>query len=108
MVSRADIDWIVRGIVEGASPTQVYLFGSYAHGSAHEGSDVDLLIIQPSRLPRHRRGLGLKSQLARIAVDVDLVFYTPEELREDLRDPLSLCSKILPIAVLLYSVDASS
>jgi hypothetical protein len=64
--------------------------------------------IQPSRLLGHWRGLWLKSQLARIAVDLDLAFCTPEELREDLRDPLSLFSKILPTAVVIYSADAPS
>lgn len=103
MLSAADIRWMVREVVEACRPIQIYVFGSYATGSAHAQSDLDLLIIQDSRLPRHRRGAGMRGRLAHIAVDVDLVFVTPDELREELTRASSMMSAILTSARLVYS-----
>ena len=104
MLSDADIRWMVREIVEACSPSQVYVFGSYVTGTAHPKSDLDLLIIQDSRLPPHRRGAGMRGRLAHIAVDVDLVFVTPDELRDELTRTSSMMSAILTSARLVYSV----
>jgi predicted nucleotidyltransferase len=105
MLSDADIRWMVQEIVETCRPSHIYVFGSYATGTAHARSDLDLLIIQHSRLPRHRRGAGMRGRLARIAVDVDLVFMTPDELRDELLRPWSMMSAILPSARLVYSTE---
>ena len=37
---------ITRRIVAEANPVKVILFGSQARGTAHPGSDVDLLVIE--------------------------------------------------------------
>ncbi len=39
------IDDVVRQIVERFQPQRVILFGSYAYGEPHPGSDVDLLVF---------------------------------------------------------------
>jgi predicted nucleotidyltransferase len=107
MLSDADIRWMVQQIVEACRPNQIYVFGSYALGTAHSGSDLDFLIVQDSRLPRYRRGAGIRERLARIAIDVDLVFATPDELRDELTRPSSMMSEILPSAHLVYSTGTS-
>src|SRR5260370_8466238 len=38
-----------RAIAEEFHPDKVILFGSYAHGTPHEDSDVDLLVVMPAR-----------------------------------------------------------
>jgi predicted nucleotidyltransferase len=98
---------MVREIVEACRPSRIYVFGSYALGTAHSRSDLDFLIVQDSSLPRYRRGAGMRQRLARIAVDVDLVFVTPHELREELTRTSSMMSEILPSARLVYSTEAS-
>jgi uncharacterized protein len=44
---------VIRGyvdqIVERFQPEKVILFGSYAYGSPHAGSDVDILVIMAAR-----------------------------------------------------------
>lgn len=107
MISDADIRWMVEQIVEACRPSRIYLFGSYALKTAHARSDLDFLIVQHSRLPRYRRGAGVRGRLARIAIDVDLVFYTPKELREELTRTSSMASAILPSARLVYSTENS-
>jgi predicted nucleotidyltransferase len=38
-----------RAIAEEFHPDKIILFGSYAYGTPHEDSDVDLLVIMPAR-----------------------------------------------------------
>jgi predicted nucleotidyltransferase len=37
----------VRQVAERFKPDKIILFGSFADGSSHEDSDVDLLVIMP-------------------------------------------------------------
>ncbi|RZK22394.1 MAG: nucleotidyltransferase domain-containing protein [Hymenobacter sp.] len=46
MITEAQIQAVVRRIVEGYAPDKIILFGSYAYGVPHENSDLDLLIIK--------------------------------------------------------------
>ncbi len=38
-----------REIAERFHPKKIILFGSYAYGTPHADSDVDLLVIMPAR-----------------------------------------------------------
>jgi hypothetical protein len=40
---------VVRAL--GAQPARVYLFGSWASGTQHRASDIDLAIEAPTKLP---------------------------------------------------------
>lgn len=46
---------VVRRILTIGSPLKIVLFGSHAKGAARPDSDLDLLIIEESNLPRSRR-----------------------------------------------------
>lgn len=37
---------IIQNIINNYSPQKIVLFGSYARGEAHEGSDIDLMLIK--------------------------------------------------------------
>ena len=61
----------------------VILFGSYATGEATEESDLDLLVIKDTDLPKHRRLVGLGKKLAKVLVHpMDILVYTPQEIAE--------------------------
>ena len=47
MVSMKDIRAVGRRIGKEFRPRRVILFGSHAHGTAAEDSDVDLLVVMP-------------------------------------------------------------
>lgn len=38
-----------RAVAEEFRPDKIVLFGSYAYGTPHEDSDVDLLVVMPAR-----------------------------------------------------------
>jgi uncharacterized protein len=69
MVDDATIAEAARRLREAAAPgARVFLFGSYARGEAHDGSDLDFLVVQPEvtraagesvRLRRALRGMRL-------------------------------------------------
>lgn len=60
-------------LVQTFQPEQVILFGSYAWGTPHEGSDIDLYVIVPESserpLQRARRALACMGDV-RVALDV--------------------------------------
>src|SRR6202030_1480055 len=39
----------VRQVAERFAPEKIILFGSYAYGTPHADSDVDLLVVMPAR-----------------------------------------------------------
>ena len=73
----------------------VILFGSYARGEVTEHSDVDLMIISESDLPRFKRGRELYKLIKPYPFGMDLVVYTPEELEKGKLSEVSFVSTVL-------------
>ena len=76
------LEQIVARINAAIRPERIILFGGRARGDAHPGSDYDLLVVGQSAEPRYRRAVPLYAALADLPVEVDVVVYTPEEVRE--------------------------
>ena len=73
---------LVRRIQEVAQPHRIILFGSRARGTARPDSDFDILVIQDSHLPRHRRAGPLYTAVAKVPAEVEIMVFTPEEVEE--------------------------
>src|SRR5216110_3793779 len=71
-----------RQVAERFQPDKIILFGSFAYGTPHADSDVDILVVMPAR--------NEVSQASRIRLAVprrfpmDLIVRTPENLRRRL------------------------
>jgi len=76
------VEQIVTHIITAADPKKIILFGSYARGEARPTSDLDLLVIADSTIPRHRRSATLYGALSKILLPMDIVVFTPEEVQE--------------------------
>ena len=76
---QAELERIVRVLVEQYEPERIILYGSFAHGEIHEWSDLDLCVIKRTekRFIERLEEVGL---LTLPRVGCQILVYTPEEL----------------------------
>src|SRR5438876_8987046 len=68
-----------RAIAERFQPDKIILFGSYAYGTPHEDSDVDLLVIKPTW---NQISLAVQIRWAfSPPFPMDLIVRTPKEMK---------------------------
>lgn len=70
---------ITTRIAEALHPQKIILFGSWAREEQNAQSDIDLLVIQESELPRPQRYAQVRRLFWGIGVPLDILVYTPEE-----------------------------
>lgn len=73
---------MVRRILAVGTPQKIVLFGSRARGDARADSDYDLLLVEQSELPRHKRAAHYRRALAGLAGAKDILVWTPEEIAQ--------------------------
>ncbi len=73
---------LVRRILSAGSPSKIILFGSHGRGDAHPWSDLDILVIEPSGLPRHDRSVPYLRALTGVYPAKDVVVRSAEEVAE--------------------------
>jgi uncharacterized protein len=73
---------IVRRILAIGNPLKIVMFGSRARGDSSPVSDLDLLIMEESSLPRWRRALPYVRALADVFPAIEVMVWTPEEAQE--------------------------
>ena len=95
MVQQHQIETVAARLAEAVGAEQVILFGSHARGQADESSDVDLMIVAESDLPRFKRSRVLYRLLRPYPFPMDLVVYTPEEVERGKQSPLSFVAMVL-------------
>ena len=71
---------IVRRIRAVGAPLKIVLFGSHARGDTHPHSDVDLLVVEESDLPRCERSPKYYSATSDTFPARDIVVWTPAEI----------------------------
>jgi predicted nucleotidyltransferase len=89
-----------RQVAERFQPDKIILFGSYAYGTPHADSDVDILVIMPAR--------NQIDQAVRIdcAIDppfpLDLIVRTPKNMKWRLEEGDSFLREITAKGKVLY------
>lgn len=71
-------------IVQRFHPLRIVLFGSHARGDAHEGSDIDLLVVMPdewSGVRKREATVAILDELSDLPVSKDVVVTTPDEIK---------------------------
>jgi uncharacterized protein len=99
-----DLDKVVKRLVQGLRPTKIYLYGSYAKGTAIDSSDIDLLVVlESSNLPRHKREAQSYNLLWGLSTPVEVIVLTEKEFSNSLSVKTSLPASIIKHGKLLYA-----
>ena len=81
MKAQKQIEKILKIIVDKYKPDKVILFGSYAYGYPSKDSDLDLLVVKDSNLPRYKRAREIRKHLWGITdIPKDIIVYTQKEI----------------------------
>ena len=90
MVSKDTLQEAAQRLVEQFHPRFVILFGSYAHGTADDRSDVDLLVVCPITGNRRKLMVAMDRSLRGLDFARDIVVLSPEEFERDRHIPGTL------------------
>jgi len=102
MIDSNKISEIASGIATKFNPDKIILFGSYANGTQHEDSDIDLLIIQDTDLPIQKRGFDIRMSLIGSMIPFDIVIYTKLEFDQEKDKSNSFLNAAMKNSKLLY------
>lgn len=96
------LEAMVQSILAIGNPQKIILFGSRARGDAQPDSDYDILIIEPSNLPRYQRAAPYRRALVGTCLAKDIVVWTPEEVTEWRDVPNAFITTALREGIVLY------
>ena len=96
------LDEIVQRILRAGSPRRIVLFGSRARGEPRHDSDLDLLIVEDSEVPRYRRPPRYLRALLGVFPAKDIVVWTPAEIEAWREVPNAFVTTILREGRTLY------
>lgn len=91
----------VREVAETFQPDKIILFGSYAYGTPHADSDVDILVVMPARNELY--------QAVRISMAVeapfplDIIVRTPNKLAWRLKEGDWFLREVVAQGKVLYA-----
>jgi predicted nucleotidyltransferase len=102
MIEARQINEISMRIASKIDPDKIILFGSYAKGNFNSDSDLDIIVVKQSDLPRHKRALEIRKLFYRLLIPIDFKFYTPEEFNKDRHNKYSFLYSALKNSKVLY------
>lgn len=103
-----ELNDISRRLIKEYDPEKIILFGSRVEGKDSEGSDIDLVIVKETdKRPLDRR-IEVETLLADRAVPIDLIVYTPDEIRRLYSMGSPFVEEIVEKGRLLYMRKATS
>ena len=97
------LETITARIAEAIQPQKIILFGSWARGERSPHSDIDLLIIQESTLPRPQRYAQVRRLFWGMGIPMDILVYTPEEFARFQSVPGSFTHTVAREGKVLYA-----
>jgi predicted nucleotidyltransferase len=93
---------IVRRLLSVGSPRKIVLFGSRAGGRARPDSDLDVLIVEESDLPRYKRSARYRRALCGLFAAKDIMVWTPAEIEEWRAVPHAFITTVVATGKILY------
>ena len=86
---QSEVDKLKELIINTVPVEQIYLFGSYAYGTPHKDSDLDLYIVLKDDLPMRDLDAGLQISLAiarKKSMPVDIIAKNKKDFLSRLND----------------------
>jgi uncharacterized protein len=102
MIGTDKINEIVSRIASKFNPDKIILFGSYASGNPTNDSDLDLLIVQDTDLPKHKRSFDIQKSLIGSMIPMDILVYTKTEFENESKEKHSFLSSAIQKSKILY------
>lgn len=102
------LDDIVQRLVAGYDPDRIILFGSHATGEGREGSDIDLLVVKETAQRPTERRIEVERLVCDRRVPLDLLVYTPREMRELYATGSPLVESVVESGRVLYMRNATA
>ncbi len=102
MIETYKISDIVNRIAYRFNPDKIILFGSYASGNPNDDSDIDLLIIKDTDLPKHKRSFDIQKSLRGSMIPMDILVYTQKEFEQEKLNKYSFLSSVIKTSKILY------
>lgn len=75
---------LANKIREKFNPEKIILFGSYACGKLHKGSDIDLLIIMDTKNQVKEQAFLIRRELKGL-IPIDIIVRTPKQVEERIK-----------------------
>ncbi len=79
MVTLSKIEQLGQRIGCQFGAERVILFGSYAQGTATEGSDIDLMVVAKTSLSARKRYSAVRRLVTDFPASFDIIVKTPDE-----------------------------
>lgn len=102
-IPRHAIDRVAKNIAKQFSPEQIILFGSYAYGTPHPYSDVDLLVVMETKERPLAKQMEILRALSPHPFGMDILVRTPRQLQERIALGDSFLREILTKGKVLYA-----
>ena len=89
LITPEQIEEVKNRLIAAYNPTQIYLFGSYAWGTPHVDSDLDLMVVIDKFEPVvtedgdvHRPSFAGRMALWGLSIPKDLIVLTADQFAE--------------------------
>ena len=107
VATKAELDKIVRQVVDAYRPEKIILFGSYAYGQPDADSDLDLLIIKRTSERFIDRWINVRQIVSdpKRFIPFEPLVLTPEELKERLAIGDQFIEEIIAKGKLVYDAE---
>jgi uncharacterized protein len=102
MIETTKINEIVNRIALRFNPDKIIMFGSYAAGNSNFDSDLDLIVIKDTDLPRHKRSFDIQKSLIGSMIPMDILVYTNKEYEQEKNEKYSFLNSAIKTSKILY------
>jgi predicted nucleotidyltransferase len=102
--ARAEVEKILRALVEDYGAEKIIVFGSTVRGGVDEHSDIDLCVIRehPPGCTHPGRDADQAAASARTLISKDILVRTPAQMEAARNRPFGVMDEVLNHGVIVY------